>query len=178
MHVTTRVREGLPSLRSPLEYAVLRFCFARGCDRFGLRLVHYSVQSNHLHLLVEALDRKSLWRGLQGLFVRIAKNLNKLWERRGRVFDDRYHRRTLRTPREVRNALCYVLHNARRHGRRIVGIDRCSSGRWFDGWRDAHGGRCADDPGPIVAARTWLLDRGWRRHRLIGVAEQPAGRPP
>jgi len=177
VHVTTRVVEGCPNLRGQLAQHVLRNCFAKGCDRFGFRLVHYSVQSNHLHLLAEAKDRRSLWRGLQGLFVRIAKNLNKLWGRRGSVFEDRYHRRLLKTPREVRNALCYVLHNARRHGLRVAGIDPCSSGRWFSGW--SGGGRKAGaDEGPIVSALTWLLEHGWKRHRRIGVDECPGGRPP
>jgi REP element-mobilizing transposase RayT len=156
---------------------VIRACFGKGCERFGFRLVHYSVQSNHLHLLAEAKDRKSLWRGLQGLFVRIAKNLNKLWERRGRAFDDRYHRRLLRTPREVRNALCYVLHNAQRHGLRIAGIDPCSSGPWFDGWSSGSRVRTAGQ-GPVVRARTWLLGAGWKRRGRIGVDERPGGRPP
>jgi REP element-mobilizing transposase RayT len=177
VHVTTRVVEGVPNLRGQLSYHVIRSCFAKGCDRFGFRLVHYSVQTNHLHLVAEAKDRRSLWRGLQGLFVRIAKNLNKLWGRKGRVLADRYHHRILRTPREVRNVLCYVLHNARRHGLRIVGIDSRSSGRWFDGWRDAESA-----PGPaseeVVRARTWLAKHGWRRHRLIGVSERPGAKPP
>jgi len=50
--------------------------------------------------------------------IRVAKGLNKLWARRGKVFADHYHDRILRTPREVRNALCYVLHNAKKHGLR------------------------------------------------------------
>jgi hypothetical protein len=71
---------------------------------------------------------------MQGLKVRIAKALNKFWKRRGTVFSDRYHARILRTPREVRRALLYVLQNARRHGMRLLGVDPCSSGAWFDGW--------------------------------------------
>ncbi|HKO91462.1 MAG TPA: hypothetical protein VJU61_09940, partial [Polyangiaceae bacterium] len=73
------------------------------------RIVHYSIQSNHVHLLVEADDRRALTAGLRGLFVRIAGALNRLWQRRGGVFADRFHERELRTPREVRNSLLYVL---------------------------------------------------------------------
>ena len=61
---------------------------------------------------------------------------NRLWKRLGKVFDDRFYDRVLRTPREVRNALAYVLDNARRHGV-VIGPgepDPFSSGRWFDGW--------------------------------------------
>jgi REP element-mobilizing transposase RayT len=171
VHVTARVRARLPSLRRGAERAVLEHAFERGADRFGFRLVHYSIQSNHLHLVAEARDRRALARGMQGLLVRVAKALNKLWGRRGSVFADRYHARILRTPREVRCALVYVLQNARHHGIHGHGPDEYSSGPWFDGWtsRIAPPARAS----PTVAARTWLLRVGWRRHRLIGIDEAP-----
>ena len=106
VHVVLRIGEGLPSLRSKRPYRVLRRAFARGCDRFGFRLNHYSVQGNHLHLIVEAKDRRALSRGMNGLTIRIAKGLNRLWGRKGRVFADRYFDRILRTPLEVKRALC------------------------------------------------------------------------
>ncbi|MCB9888499.1 MAG: hypothetical protein H6836_02895 [Planctomycetes bacterium] len=106
--MTTRLVRGLPSLRSQGVYAVLRAAFAMGCDRDGFRPVRYSVQGNHLRLIVEASDRTCLSRGLQGLMVRIARTLNRLWRRAGKVFADRYHDHMLRTPREVRHALAYV----------------------------------------------------------------------
>src|SRR5262249_20063933 len=111
-HITLKLRRGLPRLRSRREYATLRAAFRAGCDRFGFRLVHYAVLNDHLHFLVEAADRESLSRGLQGLAIRVAKALNKLWQRKGRVFADRYHDRILKSPKEVRNALRYVLANA------------------------------------------------------------------
>jgi REP element-mobilizing transposase RayT len=132
--VTARLQAGLPSLRRAAEVRALTEAFRSGAERFGFRLVHFSIQTNHLHLVAEADDRRALSRGLQGLFVRVARALNRLWRRRGRVFSDRYHDRVLRTPREVRNALRYVLNNHRRHGIHTAGIDPCSSGAWFDGW--------------------------------------------
>src|SRR6185503_2494297 len=101
VHVTLKIVRGLPRLRSRDTYAALRAAFASGCDRFGFRLVHYAVLNDHLHFLVEAADRATLSRGLQGLAVRVAKALNKLWRRKGRVFADRYHDRILRSPKEV-----------------------------------------------------------------------------
>jgi hypothetical protein len=88
------------------------------------------------------------------------------------VFDDRYHDRILRTPREVRSALVYVLHNAKRHGRNLaVRADAYNSGPWFTGWREVRVARSIRRP--MARARTWLLDRGWRRHGLVGLAEAP-----
>ena len=70
--------------------------------RFGFRLVHFSVQRDHLHLLAEASDRRALSRGMQGLSIRVAKAVNRRLGRRGAVFADRYHARALKTPREAR----------------------------------------------------------------------------
>jgi REP element-mobilizing transposase RayT len=177
VHVTTRLKQGLPSLRSKGVYAALRASFSAGCNRAGFRLVHYSVQSNHLHMIVESTNGTSLSRGVQGLLIRIARTLNRLWSRSGKVFADRYHDRILRTPREVRHALAYVLNNARRHGVRLkLAIDYFASGCWFDGWREkpTFTGRLMLER-PVAAARTWLLSVGWRKHRLISLQEVPGG---
>ena len=116
VHVTLRVGAGLPSLRHRRLRSTVFRAFGAGAERFGFRLVHFSVQSNHLHLVVEANDRRALTRGMQGLAIRVAKAINRRLERRGKVFADRYHARALRSPREVRHALRYVLLNAQRHG--------------------------------------------------------------
>ena len=177
VHVTVRLMEGLASLRRMRVLGVLKGAFAAGCDRFGFRLVQWSVQSNHIHLLVEAEDNDSLSRGMQGLAVRMARALNKLWERKGRVFSDRFHARILRTPREVRNALVYVLQNARRHGLKLHSwLDAYASGVWFRGWKEGTPGLVGGTgPLPLARARTWLLETGWwQRHGLIGREEVPA----
>ena len=147
----------------------------------GFRLCHYAILNDHVHLVAEAPGRDALRRGLQGLAIRLAKALNKLWGRRGRVFADRYHDRILKTPREVRNALVYVLGNARHHaaaGRMVAvpqPIDTFSSAPWFDGFREPLTMRGLDDvPRPVASARTWLLTTGWRRHGLLSVHELPA----
>jgi hypothetical protein len=110
---------------------------------------------------------------MQGLLVRIARALNALWNRRGSVFADRFHARALRSPREVRAALVYVLHNARHHGIRLLGMDPFSSGPWFDGWSSKLG-RAIGLPSILAQARTWLLREGWLRHGRIGFEESPA----
>ncbi len=179
VHVVVRLVKGLPSLRDPELYKVVREAFAAGCERFGFRLVQYSVQGNHLHLIAEAEDRVALSRGMKGLLVRIARAVNRVWKRKGKVFAERYFDRILKTPREVRNALAYVLHNARRHGVRLRQLlDWCASGPWFDGWRQkvrVRGGEGIERP--VSDARTWLLRIGWRRHGLIGVEEVPGPAP-
>jgi len=178
-HVTIRLREGLPSLRRVAPHKVLRSAFEKGGERFGMRMVHYSVQKDHLHLIVEARDRASLAKGLQGLFVRIARGLNRLWNRKGSVFADRYHDVILRAPRQVRNALLYVLRNHWKHGETFAGPDPHSTAPWFDGWKErlpkkwrGLGSSCA------AQARTWLLSKGWRRTGLLSIRTIPGAQPP
>ena len=169
VHVTLRIVRGVPSLRVGRTYRALEGALRAGRERFGLRLVQFSVQSNHVHMLVEADGRASLSRGMQGLAVRMARSLNRVWKRTGTVFADRYHARALKTPREVRNALAYVLKNARRHGVRLIeALDPFSSGAWFDGWSDRS--VCGEGDAPVARARTWLLRVGWRRHGGIRAA--------
>jgi REP element-mobilizing transposase RayT len=165
VHVTLKLRPDAPRLRRARAWAVLRAAFRRGCDRFGFRLVHFSVQSNHLHLLCEADDRRALARGIQGLAVRIARRMNRLAGRKGKFFADRYHLRLLRSPTQVRRALLYVLQNGAHHDRNLHGVlDVYSSAAYFDGWRE----RLAlplvlDGDPPRTAAKSWLLSAGWIR---------------
>ena len=107
--MTIRLRAGLPTLRQKETRNAVAHALSSGRDRFGFRLDQFSLLSNHIHLIAEADDRRSLSRGMQALLVRVARALNRLWHRCGSVFADRFHARALRTPREVRAALVYVL---------------------------------------------------------------------
>jgi REP element-mobilizing transposase RayT len=180
VHLTLRVRGHVWNLRSQRCFNVIARAFRSGCDRFGFRLTHYSVQGNHLHLLAEAADARALARGAQGLNIRVARGLNRLMAARGAVFAERYFARELRTPKEVRNALDYVYNNAHRHwaaaGRPVRPFyDEFSSAPWFAGWTEEDAARMravlgeATGPPPVAPARTWLLDRGWKRHGLIAL---------
>jgi hypothetical protein len=186
-HVTLRLLPGLVSLRTVKLVREVADSFAGGCERFDFRLVHYSLQGNHAHLIVEARDRDALGRGMMAIGSRLARAVNRVMGRTGRVLADRYHVRLLPTPREVHAALRYVLLNARRHAAsaraalaKAIRFDPASSARWFDGWKRTAPG--ASEPStpttsaerPAVArARTWLLTTGWRRHGLLDPADVP-----
>ncbi len=173
VHVTMRLRPGLSSLRRTSVRRVLERAFAASRERFGTRLVHYSIQSNHVHMIVEAEGRQALSRAMQGFAIRVAKALNKLWGRTGKIFADRYHDRILRTPREVRNALVYVLKNHAKHGIAIAGLDPYASGSALDGWEDAPLRK--EHAWPSARAKTWLLGTGWKLLGLLQLAEVPRG---
>lgn len=177
-HVTLKLRRGLPSLRSVRLVRELERSFAKACERRRFRVAQYSIQRDHVHLIVEATGKHALACGMKSIAARVARAANRVFGRRGRVIADRYHRRTLRTPSEVRRALAYVLLNTRRHlaklGRqppREAAVDPFSSGRWFDGWIRRVAGFL--DPPSVSPPHTWLLTVGWRRHGLISPSEVP-----
>lgn len=171
LHVSYTVLGDVPSLRTGRALRVLMECFRKGRDRFGFRLIHYSIQGNHMHVIVEGDERESVSRGMQGLAVRMAKRLNKLWGRKGKVFADRYWGRILEGPRQVRNALQYLFQNVRKHrGPQRWGSgdartpDPFTSGAWFDGWeKPAIPLPALPREGPIAEPRTWVLRGGWKR---------------
>jgi hypothetical protein len=100
--------------------------------------------------------------------------VNRVLGRGGRLWSDRYHARPLRTPREVRNALVYVLQNVRKHIPGFRGFDPCSSALWFRGWRRGISTEAASSP--VATPRTWLAAVGWRRHGPISPEEAPRAR--
>jgi len=151
------------------------------------------VQEDHIHLLVEATTPQALSQGMRGLALRLALAINRLIFRRGPVFADRWHGRVLTRPREVRNALVYVLANFRKHRGAGCGEapdwDVFSSAPYFHGFREFAGeaprsfidnavprALAPPDESPVLAASTWLLREGWRRHGLISVNEEPQRR--
>jgi hypothetical protein len=179
VHVTLKLDPSLPNLRTKPLALLVEGCLRQGKECEGFRLVHYSVQAHHLHLIVEAQNAQALGAGIKGLSVRLARRLNAKLGRRGRVFVERYFSRILRTPRQTRAALAYVLLNCRRHdaqrgtSRDPGWIDPWSSGRYFDGWRELEPRPPPGQPPCVSAPRLWLLTTGWRLRGLISVNEVP-----
>ena len=186
-HITLRLVAGLGSLRAARRVAIVRDAIRQG-QRDTFRIVHFTVLGNHVHLIVETPSAMARARGVQGLKVRIARRLNPQLGRRGALFADRYHARALTSPREVRNAIRYVLNNARHHeveaGMLLDRdwIDPCSSAAWFDGWTrpiraDAPWKRdLLAMPPPTVPPTVWLLATGWKRHGRLAFEEVPGDR--
>ena len=147
LHVVLRARADAPGLRRRQVFRSVRSALEAGAARAGFRLIHFSVQGNHLHLVVEAADKLGLSRGMQGLAVRIARAVNRAADREGRVFADHYFARELKTPAEVRRAVRYVLDNRMLHQQLEPRTDACAT------------------QAPLVRPHTWLLTIGWLRSR-------------
>ena len=184
VHVTLRVRPGVPSLRGGRLVHEWRRSLAVASERGEFRVAHYSLQGDHAHLIVEARGKEALARGMKSIGARLARAVNRVGQRSGPVLDGRYHHRSLRSPREVRRALAYVRLNARRHLAKSRGVSRratahldgASSARWFDGWRPevASRARVSSITPEVARPRTWLLRVGWRRHGLEDPSEVPS----
>ena len=147
-----RVRNGVWNLRSRRSVRAFLGCFEQSLGRFGARLIEFSVQGNHVHLIIEADSNEMLSRAMQGLSIRIAKALNSLMNRHGHVLADHYHSRLLRSPTELVRAIAYVLGNAAHHFGE-TGPDPFTSRALPDELR----------PRVLARPRGWLLRVGWKR---------------
>ena len=182
-HVTLRVVKGLSNLRQRSFVMEVRKTFARGCERGDCRLVEYSIQHNHLHLIVEAESQDALSRGMKSIAARFALAVNRVFRRTGKVIAGRYHVQLLTSPTQVRNALRYVLLNIRKHFKPRNGhappvkIDEASSGSQFDGWRASSESlrvkAATQEVVGVAKAASWLLSKGWRRRGLIDLSATP-----
>jgi hypothetical protein len=194
-HVTLRVTQDIGWLRKLDTYAAIRRALRvamRKHDTF--RIVHFTLQNTHVHLICEAGDKPALALGLQAFQISAAKQLNGAVSRRrrlpirrrGRVFADRYHAEPLDGPTKVRNAISYVLNNWRRHGvdrdaayTLLNGrLDPYASGLAFDGWRGAIENLdlalpATYEPPAVSEPSTWLMRVGWTKARPIGMFDVP-----
>ena len=185
-HVVLRAAEDVGSLRRRQVYHAIRKALLVTFTRENFRIVHVSIQRNHVHLLGEASDRMALARGLQAFQISAAKHINATIvrdgrRRRGSVFPDRYHPEIIRSRRRARNALAYVLNNWRKHHEPLVreyAVDPFSTAVCFEGWRDLHetGFPASYEPLPVWKPKTWLLSEGWRMYGLVATTERPGKR--
>jgi REP element-mobilizing transposase RayT len=200
VHVVLRVVRAIGSLRKRFMYAALREATIAVAMRElnerengAFRIVHISIQRDHVHLIVEADNKVALSRGMASFQISAAKHLNRAFSesqrlsvrRRGTVFPDRFHEEIIKTPKQARNALAYVLNNWRKHRedrgelQRTWNVDPFSTGALFSGWKALEPQlvmwRLRDTYDPLVVyfPKTWLLYEGWRRHGLLGFDEVP-----
>jgi hypothetical protein len=169
LQVTIRAVPGLPSLRSARVFGALHRAIGRASiDRF--RVIHFSIQQDHGHFIVEGDEARRARGGMHGLAIRLALAVNRALGRKGTVVGDRYHVRPLTSPRQMRASMVYVLLNFRKHLGAPPGIDPRSSGPHFSGWhREARldsadvGFAATIGPAATVAPTTWMGSTGWLR---------------
>jgi putative transposase len=193
LHVVMRVVPAVGSLRRRVMYKAMRDATITAALRERFRIVHVSLQRTHVHMLVEAENKQALGRGMQGFQISAARHINtalgnERGRRRGAVFADRYHLVVIRSPRQARHALSYVLSNWRKHGEDQRGlarswlVDPFSSGCLFPDWSELEGRalmwptRETYDPLVVFRPRSWLLREGWKRAGAISARDVPSKR--
>ena len=182
-HVTIRTLVGAPVLARRWLMALIRRTIAES-HKPDFRIIEFNVLANHVHLIVEAANREALARGAQGFQVRLVKRLNSALKRCGKLFSERYHARSLTSPREAFNALRYVLLNRKHHAAEKkfnkYWVDPFSSGPWFTGWAEPLTRKSvfaidlAGTPAPTLPATVWLLTAGWKQHGPLRFDDRPA----
>ncbi len=180
-HVVLRTCEDIPRLRRSKTYQAIARALRHTLRETTFRVVHTSIQRNHLHFLIEAEDKAALGHGMRGLAISVARAINRVLGRSGKVFAYRYHATAISSPRQMRNALSYVLNNWRRHDEdegceaaHRASLDPYSTAVAFRGWREGVFAVPAGyEPLPCAAPQTWLLKVGWERHGRIGAFEVP-----
>ena len=182
VHVTLRCTKGVPRLRQDCMYRAIRGVLRRYLNNDLFRIVHISIQKNHLHFIIEAANKAALSRGMQSLAINLARAINRAWGRGGgKVFAYRYGAKQIKTKSYARNALAYVLNNWRRHREDFNGwqpikamLDEYSSAVSFTGWTVKFGKPPPGyDPLPVSKPRTGLLASGWSEFGLIDPNARP-----
>lgn len=192
LHVVLRVAATVGSLRRRNLYQAMREATVVAAVRERIRIVHISLQRTHVHLLIEAENKQALARGMQGLQISAARNINTMLgdgkgrRRRGPVFVDRYHLEVITSPRQARHALGYVLNNWRKHREDRQGlastwlVDPFSSGISFPDWKELEGQdlmwplRATYDPLVVRRPQSWLLREGWKAGGWISARDIPS----
>jgi putative transposase len=178
VHVVLRTIPAVGGLRCKPVFQAIRAATQCAAKRADFRIVQLSIQRTHVHMLVEADDKRALARGMQGFQISAAKHINAMLSRgkpprRGAVFSDRYHATIITSPRQARHALTYVLCNWRKHGEdrdarlAMWKIDVFSSATAFKHWAECDGRPQLPASYELLEVRppcTWLLQRGWKLH--------------
>ncbi|HSS02451.1 MAG TPA: transposase [Kofleriaceae bacterium] len=193
LHVVMRVVPEVGSMRRRELYKAVRDATLIAALRERFRIVHVSIQRNHVHMLVEAHNNLALARGMQGFQISAARNVNTALRvggrrRRGPVFADRYHLEVITSPTRAHRAISYIL-NWRKHNEDQRGlastwlVDPFSSGISFPGWKELDDKafmwpiRETYDPLFVRRPESWLLREGWKLVGSISARDVPNKRP-
>lgn len=174
LHVTMRLRDDVHvTLRTSDMLAAFQNC-AEKAKNHRLHVIHFSLASNHFHMIIECADNEALAKGMKSFAGSLGKAIRKVRGGQGAVFKGRYHMRVLKSPTEMRNGLAYVLLNQSKHKKLIPYNDRFSSASYFSDWKKLLGRNIGpllprrhrsprQLPGYMSIPRSWLAREGWQK---------------
>ncbi|MEI8348179.1 MAG: transposase [Pseudomonadota bacterium] len=127
VHVVWHLNPHVPPCRRKNILLIFKKAVLKG-RLMGLKVIHFSLMNNHLHLLIETENKKALAKALQSFaisFTKRLKNFNGL--KKTPIFKERYFCHILKSLREVKHAIHYILMNGKKAGLSRYDIDPYSS---------------------------------------------------
>ena len=114
LHLTVKIDRAKAGLKNKQTLKLLWHAIKKARLK-GLKIIHYTLEFDHIHLLVEADNKAIVGTGMQSFGISLSKGINKIKGLSGQVFKTRYHFRKLKTPTEVKNVIHYILGNSIKH---------------------------------------------------------------
>jgi REP element-mobilizing transposase RayT len=126
LHLTIKVRENKADIKNKQILKALHHSIKRARMK-RLKIVHYTLEYNHIHLLVEAEIKQLVHQGMQAFGISLAKKINTIKRLKGTVYKHRYHLRKINSPRDLKNVLHYIFNNGIHHKRTSNVLDSYNS---------------------------------------------------
>lgn len=115
LHLTIKIAKEKSNLKNKEVLSILKRAILNS-RKMGLRVIHFTLEYDHIHLLIEAENNHLLGKGMQSFGVTLSKAINKLKKTSGQVYRHRYHFRKITSARQLKNVMNYIFRNGLKHG--------------------------------------------------------------
>ncbi len=115
LHLTIKVKKKKAEIKNKSVLKILKRAILNARKQ-GLRVIHFSLEYDHVHLLIEADNNLILGKGMQAFGVTLSKAINRLKKLKGGVYKHRYHFRQISSTRELKIVMNYIFTNGLKHG--------------------------------------------------------------
>lgn len=124
LHLTVKLKRA--DIQNKVVLRILKHAIYRSRLQ-GVRVVHFSLEHDHVHLYVECGNNFVLGKAMKAFGVTFVRGINKFKRSKGQLYKYRYHLRILKSAREVKNVINYILKNGIKHGRTLKVINPYNS---------------------------------------------------
>ncbi|MGZ3789032.1 MAG: transposase [Bacteriovorax sp.] len=114
LHLTVKIKKNRADMKNKSVLGLLKRAI-KNARRQGLKVIHYSLEYDHVHLLIEADNNYILGKGMQAFGVTLSKAINRMRKLKGGVYKHRYHFRHISSARELKNVMNYIFTNGLKH---------------------------------------------------------------
>lgn len=124
LHLTVKLKRA--DIQNKVVLRILKHAIYRSRLQ-GLRVIHFSLEHNHVHLYAECESNFVLGKAMKAFGVTFVRRVNKLKKIKGQLYKYRYHLRVLKSARDAKNVINYILKNGIKHGRTLKVINAYNS---------------------------------------------------